>query len=157
MTWTSPAWKLVDAARGGLQAGGEHGSRESEAHGVGALDRLLERPITVEGGDRTEHLLAGQEGVVADVLEHGRRDQVGVRIGPLAARQHRAALLAAAGDSVEHALELGLVDDRTDLGLRIGGIAHLPLLDALEEAVAELLVDVVLNVDATGRGALLSR
>ena len=68
-----------------------------------------------------------------------------------------AALLPSALDRVGHLRELRLVDDRPDLDLRIERVADLPAGDALEQSVAELVVDAVLHVDAPRCRALLAR
>src|SRR5205807_9743091 len=100
--------------------------------------RLLQRPEAVQRGHRAEYLLAGEELVVADVLEYRRRDQVRLRIGPLASRDQLSVLLAATLDPGHHVLELVLVDDRADLCVRIGGIADAARVDPLKQPAAEL-------------------
>src|SRR5437016_16969 len=85
--------ELRDAALGRRQTAREYRRGEPEADRIGARDRLVERPEAVQRRDRAEDLLAGEEGVVADALEYGRGDQVGVRVGPLTPGQQRRAFV----------------------------------------------------------------
>ena len=81
-------------------------------------ERLVEIGEAVEGRDRPEDLLAREESVVGEALEQRRREQVGLVVQALAAREHRAAVGLAALDAREDLRQLALVDDRPDLGLR---------------------------------------
>ena len=127
------------------------------SHRVRPLDRLVERREAVERRHGAEDLLARELGVVGEALEHGRRDQVAVVVGALAAREHGAALGRAPLDRGEDLLHRALVDDRPDLRLGVGRIADLAGRDAREQLLAERVVDGVLDEDAPRRRALLAR
>src|SRR5207248_10902856 len=103
-----------------------------------------------------EHLLAREEAFVAHVFEDRRRDQVAVVVDAYPAREHGAALLPAALDRSNDVVELALVDDRTDLDVRVEWVADLPAFDAGEQLLLERVVDGVLHVDAARGRALLS-
>ena len=144
------ALRLAEVAR-------EDGCGEPEAHGVRALDRLVERRVPVERRHRAEDLLAGELRVVRKPFEHGRRDQVALVVRALAARQDGAAVAARAIDRAEDVLHRALVHDRADLDLGIGRVADLAGRHAREQLVAEHVVHRVLDEDAPGRCALLAR
>ena len=111
--------------------------------------------VAVQRRHRAEHLLAGELGVVREPLEDGRREQVAVVVPTLAAGQNAAARLSCSLDRSENVLQRALVHQRADLDLGIGRIADLPG-PTREQALAELVVDRVLDEDAPRRRALLT-
>ena len=85
LTCSSPAcasfWKRVEVARLDVKID----AREAKRHRVRARERLVEVAEAVEARHRAEHLLAGEERVVAHALEHRRRDEVRLVVCALAA------------------------------------------------------------------------
>src|SRR5438093_1064171 len=108
-------------------------------------------------GIRQLSALFGREHrAVVDSLEQRRRDEVRVVVDAFAACEHLASLTLSLVDCLEDVVELLLVDERTDLGLRIGRIADLAAPDAIKEPLPELVVHRRLDVDTTRCGALLA-
>src|SRR5438876_173879 len=151
-----PRLRLVLEARRSREIRGEDRGREPELDSVRALHRLVQVGEAIEGRHRAEDLLAREERVIADSLEDSRRDEVGLVAGALTAGEHLRALGLTARDRLHDLLELLLVDDRTDLGLRIGRVADLAAVDPGEEPLLERVVRLVLHVDPARSGALLA-
>jgi hypothetical protein len=100
---------------GALDVGGPHRGGEAVLGVVGQAHRLV--LVGERHGDehRSEDLLAGDRHVVAGVGEQRRGHEVAgrqVALAALPAAHQAGALLLAAGDVAEHALELPRVDQR---------------------------------------------
>lgn len=74
----------------------------------------------------------------------------------IAASNWVAALIPSAGDCGEDVVELALVDQWADLGLRVARVADYSAAQAFEQAFAEVCVNRLVDVDAAGGGAFLS-
>ena len=94
LTWMIPAWislvKRCVSRRSRVKIAAERPKRTAFARSIASSKRR----VAVERGHRPEDLLAGELGVVGEPLEDGRRDEVAVVVGALAAREHRAAVAA---------------------------------------------------------------
>src|SRR5262245_9414086 len=152
-----PGLQLLGETLHRVEVTREDRRREAEGHGVRALERLVERGEAVERRHGAEDLLAREERVVGDLLEDGRRDEVALVVGAVAARGDDSSLGAAALDRCQHVVEGGLGDDRADLRRGVRRVADLPSRHAGEQSLAERVVDGLLDEDAPGRGALLPR
>src|SRR5208282_4527046 len=142
----------------GVDVARPHRGREAvdgvvaDAHG---LLRVLE-------GDGREHgpedLLARDLHAVVDLVEHGRLDVIAARLGAraLAAHLELGTLLLARLDVAEHALELGLVDDRPHARLGVERVAGLEALADLDDLREEGVLDGSVDQEPRARVAHLA-
>jgi hypothetical protein len=94
---------------------------------------------------------------VAPTSSKRGRHEIAVVAAVLAAGEQFPALSTTVLDRLEHRVELMPVDERPELGARVGRVADDRPAHPLEQPLPELVVDVLLDEDAPRRGALLSR
>ena len=95
------------------------------------------------GEHRAEDLLARDRHVVRDRVEDRRLDVVAARVlaRAAAAEVEAGALALARLDVAEHAVELGVVDDRAHPRLRIERVARLDPLGDADDLLEQLVLD----------------
>jgi hypothetical protein len=147
----------ADEPLGGRERAREDRGREPVLDVVGAGQGLVERREAEQRGHRTEDLPACEVRRGADILEEGRLHEIAVVAAVLAAGEQFPALSTTVLDRLEHRVELMPVDERPELGARVGRVADDRPAHPLEQPLPELVVDVLLDEDAPRRGALLSR
>src|ERR671922_104067 len=146
--------ELLGGAQCGLEAARVDPGLEPVLGPVRELDRFVEGSIPVHGDDRAEDLLARDLQRRVRVRDHGRLDELPFE---LAAREDLRAGGPRLVDPLEDPFARVLVDHRPDVGLLVGGIPDGQRLDLRDELRDEVLIDLVLHVDALDRDAALTR
>ena len=126
---------------------------EPELRAVGELDRRVDVRDAVEGGHRTEHLLAVHAHLRGDAGQHGRRVVEAGSLGRGAAAERPGSLGHRVGDEVLDVFALLLGGERADVGAVQHRVAdglgrHLFGEQALELVVDRVVHDEALGVDA---------
>ena len=118
--------------------GRRHDARgQAEVGVVGDLDRFVVLLDAHHGRDRSENLLAIDSHLVVGVDEKGRAqvEAFGVAGDPLAAAGETRTFFLADLDVGKILVELGLVDDRADVGVIGDGITYSQRFQFLDDAV----------------------
>ena len=154
-----PASMPLDQAESRVEVARPDAGREAVDRVVRDLDRLVHAVERDHRGDRPEDLLARDRHAVLHAGEERRAD-----VGALAEFLRRAAaepqlraFLAALVDQAEHALLVGMRDERAHVGLRVERIARREgVLAEFDEALDEVVVDLLVHEQARARVADLA-
>ena len=149
--------QLAHAADGGLEVAGVDVGAEAELGPVGQLDRLVERADPDDRRHRAEGLLAQQRRVRRGADDDGGGEEVAALLAAVVAADQD--LGAGRGRGLElgdHLRPLRVGDHRPDVGRDLERVAEDEAAGVLDEGLDVVVVDLVGDVEALGRGADLA-
>ena len=140
------------------QVAGPDGGGQAEDAVVGDGNGFLGGVERDHRQHRAEDLFLGDAHLVVRIVEDGRLDihTAGLFQGALAAAEHLGLVGMTGFDVGQHGVQVALVDQRADLGLRVQRMADLPALEGLDHHGHELVLDRALYQQARTGGAHLA-
>ena len=136
---------------------GEGITGQAEGQPVGFRDGVLERVEAANRRDRPERLIVEDRGVQRHVGQDGGREEVARRSDALPARGDLGAALPRLGDDLGHRDDAPLVRQRAERRAFGQAVAKLQPLRMLDHRGGELVLQAVVDQEARGRDADLSR